>query len=254
MNLLFFDIDGTLAIKKNVPESAERAIGLIRERGDLVFICSGRYYRYAEDNFGRLADGFVCCNGRLSVKNGQILHESPLTAEQIGSIRRRLDALGVDYLFFGKEDVYFGGDPSHKHRIASFYGLDEIRGKSPEEGDRVYNFDVFFSDLSVFSSINEALSGFCLLNPHGNHPSADVTILGMDKGDAIRIVAEKLGVPRENTYAFGDGVNDISMLEAAGHGIAMGNAAAETKEVAEYVTAAILEDGVAKGLRHYGLI
>ena len=92
------------------------------------------------------------------------------------------------------------------------------------------------------------------MNLHGPHPSADVTILGVDKGDAIVRVAEKLGVPLESTYAFGDGINDMCMLRKAGHGIAMGNAVAETKAVAEYVTDDINSDGVYKGLAHYGLI
>jgi hydroxymethylpyrimidine pyrophosphatase-like HAD family hydrolase len=67
-------------------------------------------------------------------------------------------------------------------------------------------------------------------------------------------VAEKLGVPLENTYAFGDGVNDLCMIEAAGHGIAMGNAVDALKEKAEFITTPILEDGVYNGLKHYNLI
>ena len=69
----------------------------------------------------------------------------------------------------------------------------------------------------------------------------------------MRGVAEALGVPIEETYAFGDGINDLSMIVAAGHGIAMGNAVDELKAAAEYVTASIDDDGVAKAMAHYEL-
>ena len=69
----------------------------------------------------------------------------------------------------------------------------------------------------------------------------------------MRDVAAALGVDLSDTYAFGDGINDLSMIEAAGHGIAMGNAVPEVKAAAEYVTADITADGVALAMQHYGL-
>ena len=57
MHIVFFDIDGTLAIRKDVPVSAERAIKALRENGDLSFICTGRSLAYVRDNFAAYADG-----------------------------------------------------------------------------------------------------------------------------------------------------------------------------------------------------
>lgn len=50
-NLVFFDIDGTLAIRTNVPASAEKALEIIRANGDKVFICTGRNPAYVRKNF-----------------------------------------------------------------------------------------------------------------------------------------------------------------------------------------------------------
>ena len=81
-----------------------------------------------------------------------------------------------------------------------------------------------------------------------------MTVYGIDKADALRHVAQRLQVDIDHTYAFGDGFNDISMLKAAGHGIAMGNGQEKTKKAAEYVTKNIDEDGVYHALKHYRLI
>ena len=60
--------------------------------------------------------------------------------------------------------------------------------------------------------------------------------------------AEHLGLGLENCMAFGDGMNDFTMVEAAGFGIAMANAEPEVKRVAKDVTLSNDEDGVAKGI------
>ena len=70
--------------------------------------------------------------------------------------------------------------------------------------------------------------------------------------DKVRLVSEFC--KKGTTVFVGDGVNDVCMLEAAGHGVAMGNAVPETKAAAEYVTDDIDKDGVYNGLKHYGLI
>jgi hydroxymethylpyrimidine pyrophosphatase-like HAD family hydrolase len=54
--------------------------------------------------------------------------------------------------------------------------------------------------------------------------------------------------------AFGDGGNDISIIKAAGVGVAMGNAGDDVKFVADYITTSVDEDGIANALKHYGVI
>ncbi|MDO4796811.1 MAG: HAD-IIB family hydrolase [Coriobacteriales bacterium] len=253
MRIAFFDIDGTLAIGTNVPTSAAAAIARMRASGDKVFICTGRARAYAEKNFGSYADGFVCCNGRLAFSGNQHLYEAPLAADQVADIVARLDALDAGYCFFEEWAAHYGGNPAYRHVAEDVLGLGVLGDGVDPESLRAYNFDVYFADVAQRERIAQALATTCLLNPHGPHPSADMTVLGVDKGDAVRNVAEALGVAIEDTYAFGDGINDLCMLRAAGHGVAMGNAMDEVKAVAEFVTSDIGDDGVARGLAHYGL-
>ena len=58
----------------------------------------------------------------------------------------------------------------------------------------------------------------------------------------------------KDTIAFGDGRNDIEMIEEVGLGIAMGNAAIETKSIADYVTDCVDQQGIKKALEHFGYI
>ena len=76
----------------------------------------------------------------------------------------------------------------------------------------------------------------------------ELNIKSAHKGNALKRFAEHLGFTLENCMAFGDGMNDFTMVEAAGLGIAMANAEPEVKRVAKYVTLSNDKDGVAKGI------
>ena len=236
-----------------VPQSAAEALRRMRANGDLVFICTGRARAYVEANFGDYADGFVCSNGRMAFMGEKTLVDAQLTAEQVTQFTQALDAVGAGYAFFGERDAWYGGEEKYRQVAEPVLKLGHLPRIEDPAAIHAYNFDIYFDDAEHRTRATEALGDACLVNPHGPHPSADVTVIGADKGDAVRGVAAALGMAIEDTYAFGDGINDLSMIVAAGHGIAMGNAVDELKEAAEFVTADIDEDGVALGLAHFGL-
>lgn len=74
---------------------------------------------------------------------------------------------------------------------------------------------------------------------------------GMNKGKALCLICEKEGIRKEETIAFGDQELDIPMLEAAGTGVAMGNAIEELKQIADFITKTNNEAGIAYALDHY---
>lgn len=81
----------------------------------------------------------------------------------------------------------------------------------------------------------------------------EINAAGADKGGALLRLAELLGIRREETMAFGDGENDISMLQMAGFGVAMENAEPHIKAVADHITVTNNEAGVAVALRKFVL-
>ena len=78
--------------------------------------------------------------------------------------------------------------------------------------------------------------------------------LGVGKDTSLEILLRAKGLTPANLMACGDGWNDLPMIRLAGMGVAMGNGTDEAKAAADYVTADIDDDGIAKALRHFGLI
>ena len=81
----------------------------------------------------------------------------------------------------------------------------------------------------------------------------ELNIATAHKGNALKRFAEHLGLTLGNCMAFGDGMNDFTMVEAAGLGVAMANAEPEVKRVAKWIAPSNDEDGVAAGLVKWGL-
>ena len=76
---------------------------------------------------------------------------------------------------------------------------------------------------------------------------------GINKADGISRLLSATGISPDEVMAFGDGYNDIPMIEYAGFGVAMGNAQDAVKEKAQHVTLSNDEDGVAKAINKYVL-
>lgn len=74
------------------------------------------------------------------------------------------------------------------------------------------------------------------------------------KATGIEKTCECLQIAHEDTYAFGDSMNDYDMIHYVQHGIVMGNGLDEVKAVADYVTSDLHKDGIYNGLHHFGLI
>ena len=75
----------------------------------------------------------------------------------------------------------------------------------------------------------------------------------VNKGKAVRTIQESLGIKMEETMAFGDGENDLSMLRAAGLGVAMENGEEQVKQASDFVTVSNNDAGVASAIRKFVL-
>lgn len=87
------------------------------------------------------------------------------------------------------------------------------------------------------------------------YPSfADINVAGVSKATGLSVFADYYGIDASEIMACGDGGNDISILKAAGSGVAMGGASDIVKSSADYVTDTVDNDGLYKALKHYDVI
>ena len=80
---------------------------------------------------------------------------------------------------------------------------------------------------------------------------ADITATNANKGNGLLDIISHESISIDETMAFGDGGNDLSIIEKAGLGVAMGNANQALKEVADYVTSSVDEDGVYNAMKKF---
>ncbi len=259
--IAFFDIDGTLI---NVPEglmspTAETISALKRfqEQGNLIFIATSRGelpFEAEELQF----DGFIGEDGHYIVYDGQVLFDDLFTADEV---RRQMEV----YKQFDGRCMYSGHHSSwcdcwedeyiQRHRKAFSRTTDKpanLIEHLDADAMEVIACCVMFKNVEDLRGAYEALKDdFTMVTYETGIIRMDVYRKGFKKGTAVRHMYEKLGIPRENTYAFGDGINDMEMLQLVGHGIAMGNAIEELKAVAEEVTGSVMENGIAGYFKKY---
>jgi Cof subfamily protein (haloacid dehalogenase superfamily) len=95
-------------------------------------------------------------------------------------------------------------------------------------------------DVAVYrNDFTVTRSAFCFL---------EVLNKQANKGNGLKLLCETIGIDKSETVSFGDELNDISMIEYAGLGVAMANAVPEVKKAADLITESNTEDGLAKVL------
>lgn len=247
---IFFDLDGTLVDKRNeeIPASAQTALRALREKGVKMFISSGRPLMWANlirKKFDLTFHGKVLLNGQYCVdENDVAFYQNPLTPEQLGNIHRWMERhpqvvctlMEANYAYTNIPDPY-NSCPVEAISRSLEYATYQI---SPQVGPEM--------DDEILSQVEGVRSA------RWNGSSTDLIPASGGKPVGMQKMLERFGLRREECMAFGDGANDIEMLQYAGLGIAMGNGTDEVKKAADYVTDAVDEDGIANALRHFGLL
>ena len=250
----FFDIDGTLVpmLQGYVPESTRKALYDLHDRGIKLFIASGRPKSHIAMMPQELIDfpwdGYVLFNGQCCCdENFEIFHEECFTKESMASLVPYIKENNIPVIFFEKEYSYKNRDIPNQLGGSSGVTDDPERALThdtyqlaayiPEEED-----DEFVSHGSGIKSARWLPLYADIIPEDGGKP----------EGCARQL--KRFGITREESMAFGDGGNDITMLEFAGCGVAMGNADDRVKSHADYVTDDCDKDGIINALRHFNVL
>ena len=255
---LFFDIDGTLVSfnTHRIPQSAVDALAEAKSRGAKVFISTGRPMRLINnlDAIQHLVDGYITANGACCTVGGEVIAcreiPNPEARALIGAAREE----GFAMLVVGESRLTVVNDGTDVDRyfrqmldvkdLGEGVSLDSVLSERIVQLTPIIGEDAERRLMPLLPSCVSARW----------YPAfTDITAVGADKGTALKTVAAHLGIDIKDTIAFGDGGNDKSILLAAGTGVAMGNASDDVKAAADYVTASVDEDGLARALERLGI-
>lgn len=253
---VFFDVDGTLVSHEGevaVPEDTKKALRLLKEKGILLFLATGRHLLELEDlPVSELVfDGYVLLNGQLFLdKDGKILYEYPIVREDIQRILPLFEKEALPILLVEKDRFYLNRE-DERVEIAQKAISAPVPPLGKYEGEAVYQVNVFAKDQEAEEVLKRM--PHCSMtrwNPYG----VDIIPRGGGKLAGIREALKHYGLRMEEVMAFGDGENDMEMLQAAALGVAMGNAEAAVKDCADYVTESVGRGGIFLALKRFGLI
>ncbi|MBQ0059842.1 MAG: Cof-type HAD-IIB family hydrolase [Lachnospiraceae bacterium] len=259
---VFFDIDNTLLAGYSfIPESTIQGIRELRANGHYAFICTGRSRAFVRNpqiiDIG--FDGVVAGCGTHVEFQDKMVYEFLMPQEQVADCMRIIREVGFRPILEGPDALYFDyPDFDENDGFGNRLRADKSL-KLEEIHDHVGPWRV--NKISCATEVDEdkyrqGMEGLgqyfdaCIHNP----TVVEYVPKNHSKATGIEEVCKYLGIPRENTYAFGDSVNDLEMLKYAGTGICMGNGTEEAKAASDYVTAELMDDGIYKGLKHFGLI
>ncbi len=257
--ILCFDINGTLWDYKNyIPESAKQAIKRAQEKGHKCFINTGRARAFVHNkellDIG--FDGIVSSCGCMIEYEGKVLFNRLITREEsiktLESVRTHgFKAIleGPNYLYMDPEE--FAGDMFGEKVIREMG--DRLLGISDNWGSWEMNKLSCICDSPTRDQCFEELSDIYDYMLHTD-TIVEMVPRGFNKGTGILEVCKLLGGDVADTIAFGDSINDKEMLQTAGISVAMGRSADEIKELSDYVTTNLEEDGIWRAMEKFDLI
>ena len=250
----FFDVDGTLLDNNThtVPKSTLMALKKLKEKGKKCIICSGRGFialkEIEELNFIEW-DGYILYNGALSVNaNNETLDKHCFKKEVLYELEKTSVENGIVLLYEGQDYWYNMPMNEKAFRGMEFFGKHDDFEIIPYQGQEVCMLMAFNDEFSMFKYI-EGID--VLATPHFY---ADIVQSGISKGHGIQIFCDYFNIPISQTMAFGDGINDLEMLQMVNTSIAMGQGVEEIKKIATYITDAVDNDGLYKALKYFKCI
>lgn len=255
IKVIFFDIDGTLVSHKtkSVPESARAAVKALRAKGIKCVMCTGRHILEIDELPVRDMefDAYITLVGQLTLDGERrVLAQYPFSPDELGRMVALFNERSFPMQLVEKDGMYINFINDRVRQVQ-----EEISTSLPPLGE-YSGGDVFQAVTYIDPAEEKAISSITegMYVTRWNAQAVDILPGGGGKIVGMKEYLKATGVDVSETMAFGDGENDMDMLRFAGIGVAMGNAVDPAKACADYVTDHIDCDGVAKALKHFGLI
>ena len=250
IKLIACDLDRTLLRDdKSLSPYTRSVLKRCRERGILFFVATARPPRALERWIEHLSyDGALCHNGGVAIFKDEWLWEQGIAPEVASGLLHLFQKKFPDDTLSAEigGELYANFDAGTIWNGIAYHFTDFSSLPNKPAEKLILGYRSPEQAKEVEASLPESL--YCQV-------SDDKIIMiqpkGVEKGAALKVICEKLRIPLSQTVAFGDDWNDISLLTAAGIGVAVENALPEVKTAADEVCASNEEDGPAHWLEEY---
>lgn len=262
--LILFDYDGTLVDERDaiyVPtQMTKDSIKKAQEKGYFCALATGRALSYVPEGVNDLnLDGFVTCNGACVTVEGKDIFCDVFEVEELRNLIEYMDGKGLNYMLECSDHCYVKDleESEYRHFIQNFNIPDEkfVTYTDFEElKNKVSKITLICSSAQEVKDRGSELSSKYSCSYHRNCFTFDIAKVGIHKGFGTDKIVEYYHIPKEETYAFGDGDNDIELLASVTHAVAMEKHAPQLDAVATMITGTVKEEGIYQALKKLEVI
>jgi len=253
--IAFFDVDGTLINYEDgaMEESTRQAIQILQDKGIHLVAATGRPLSMCHELKNLGIETFITANGAYAKHKDVVIHKMPIDKDIVRNVQVFAQQQQHCLTFF-TEQLSMNGiqNPLALSAMQETLSLRDF----PVRNESIIDEEVF---LICLYADEQAEKRFACQFPNilrqRWHPYI-MNVLQQDvsKAIAVKAVLDYFEIDSKDAIAFGDGENDIDMLEQVGLGVAMGNGSQALKNVADFVTKRSVEGGIDFALRQLHII
>ena len=258
--IVFFDYDETLIDEVDgifeMPDSTKEALIKLRENGYAVCVCTGRTKQFSED-VKEYFNGYVIGMGSYAEIDGEVIQSIEITESEIEDMRQICAPRNISLLMDGETQSYCDGMEKQSYQFFKYvFGVRDhwVLPWDTKDKCKINKLTFLYDHDEDYDFLKEHFSSQLELAKHIRYHFTDATPIGVDKGSGIRAMTSALGISLQSTFAFGDGDNDLSMMQTVGTGIIMGRHYKGLEPYAAFTTDTAAENGIYNGCKELGLI
>lgn len=284
--IIFFDADGTIVKGSNISLLTLEAFKKLKENGHILVLSTGRAIPAIDGvlkdmNFGNT----ICSGGGVVVIGDEIVYSRPMSKESQKELLDYFDKHNVLYNLEANDYIYI--KKGYKEKYLRLFQLpdkdtvtideynkcksmlEKVSSRTKEVDDAMeidinklhyYAADILYDGGECPISYDDLERDLgekykCVpLSLSKLFAGGEICEKGVSKKDGMEVILKHYKVNKKDIYAIGDDYNDMEMLEYATTSIAMGNAPKQIKDICDYVTEDVDNDGFYHAMKHFGLI
>ena len=255
IKIAFFDIDGTLIdfhAHRPSPKTLE-TLARLKANGIAICLATGRSPLVLPHFPGIEFDAFLTFNGSYCFDSDRVLFSNPIPQEDIRQLLKNAAGINRPVCIATPNRLAANGTDTD---LADYFRIAGLEVEIAKDFDRLLQEKIYQVMMGCYESEYPSVMN-CV--HHAKiaawwDRAVDIIPLNGGKGVAITKILDYYQLTKEEAMAFGDGNNDIEMLEAVGRGVAMKNASLELKSIADDICDDVANDGIYSYCKAIGLI